>query len=226
MKTIVLSLGGSVLLSSTATSEYIKKIGTALKKNIEHQKIYVVIGGGRVAREYINLGRTFGFNEEFLDEIGIEVTRLNAKVFAQLLTSEKSIIPKTIDEALQLPQRIIVMGGTQPGQSTDTVAAKLAEKSNADRLVIATNVDGIYTKDPKKFKDATKIKEIHINDLIKQQGTEWKAAGSNVVIDGPALKIIKQGKISTLVINGQHLDQIDNAIKGKTTNGSIILVEQ
>ena len=55
------------------------------------------------------------------------------------------------------PGRIVVMGGVAVGQTTDAVAALLAEYVRADRLIVATSVDGVYTADPEKDPDAKKL---------------------------------------------------------------------
>jgi uridylate kinase len=117
---------------------------------------------------------------------------------------------------------IIVMGGTTPGHSTDMVGAELSEKTNADKFIIATNVDGIYDKDPNKYSDAKQIREISIKQLIQKYGISWEKAGSNVVIDGPALKIIEKAKIPTFIVNGKRLDQLEKAITNQSFDGTII----
>ena len=192
METIVISIGGSVVLSEDADVSFFNELKTLLKKLSEDFKLYLVVGGGKTARTYIKLGRKFNFNEDLLDEIGIKVTKVNAKLLANILEISNSKIPDTTDEAKELKDPIVVMGGTTPGHSTDMVGAELAEKTNASKFIIATNVDGVYDKDPNKYKDAKQIKEISIKQLIDKHGTEWSAAGKNVVIDGPALEIINR----------------------------------
>ena len=222
MKNIVLSFGGSVLLSKDVDVEYLQRLADLLRKLSSKNKIYVVVGGGSVARTYINLGRNLKFNEDVLDSFGIEITRVNAKMFAHLLGISNQEIPCTTDEAKQIKKPIVVMGGTTPGHSTDMVSAELAEKIKAVRFVNATNVDGIYDKDPHKFADAKQIREISVEDLIQKYGTEWSSAGKNIAIDGPALAIIKRAKIPTSIVNGKRLDQLEYALTGESFSGTII----
>jgi uridylate kinase len=132
-------------------------------------------------------------------------------------------IPNTTDEAIKLEKPIVVMGGTDPKHSTDFVGAELAEKTHAVRFVNATNVDGIYDKDPNKYKNATQLKEISIDQLITQYGTKWSAAGKNIFMDEPALEIIKRAKLTTYIVNGKRLDQLEKALCGQSFNGTIIL---
>ncbi len=222
MKNIVLSFGGSVLLSKDVDVEFLHRLADLLRKLSSRYKIYVIVGGGSVARTYINLGRTLKFDEDVLDSFGIEITRVNAKMFACLLEISNQEIPSTTDEAKRIRKPIVVMGGTTPGHSTDMVSAELAEKIMAVRFVNATNVDGIYDKDPHKYPDAQQIREISVQDLIQKYGTTWDSAGKNVVIDGPALAIIKRAKIPTSIVNGKRLDQLENALTGQSFSGTTI----
>jgi len=117
------------------------------------------------------------------------------------------------------------MGGTTPGHSTDAVAAMLAREVKAERLIIATDVDGIYDKDPKKYEDAKKLDRMSIKGLRKMAGEEWKKAGESAVIDSIACRIIEEEKIETFVVNGKRLDELENAIYGKKFNGTVVEVK-
>jgi len=223
MESIVISIGGSVLFSDDTDTSFFKKLDGLLKKYSEKYRIYCVVGGGKTARKYIKLGRTLGLDEKKLDEIGIEITRLNAKILTYVVKNSNNKIPHNTEDAKNMKgYPIIIMGGTTPGHSTDMVGAELASIVDASMYIIATNVDGIYDKDPNKYKDAKKIDEIEIDNLIKNYGTKWNKAGKNIVIDGPSLNIIKKAKIPTFVLNGKKLDQLEKAIDNQVFTGTII----
>lgn len=224
MKSIVLSIGGSVILSDEADVSFFRKLASLIKKISNNFKIFIVVGGGNVARKYIKLGRDLNLQEKALDSIGIYVTRVNAKILTNILEDSNKEIPYTTNEAINLDNQIVVMGGTTPGHSTDMVGAEIAEKTNADLLIIATNVDGIFDKDPNKYNDAKQLKEVKIDQLIKIYGTKWKSAGKNVVIDGPALEIIKRAELATCIVNGKRLDQLEKAISNQSFDGTKIIV--
>jgi uridylate kinase len=224
MKTVVVSIGGSVVLSDEADAFFLKKLTALFKKINCDYRLFVIVGGGKIARRYIQLGRELGFDEDTLDLIGIDVTRVNARIITNLLGDSNKEIPHTTDEAVRLDYPIIVMGGTDPKHSTDLVGAELAEKTRAVRFVNATNVDGIYDKDPNKFKDAKQLKEASINQLIEKYGTKWGTAGKNIFMDEPALEIIKRARIPTFVVNGKRLDQLEKAMLGQPFDGTTILV--
>ncbi len=224
MKTVVVSIGGSVVLSDEADAVFLINLTALFKKMSDEYKLFVIVGGGKIARRYIQLGRDLGFDEDTLDLIGIDVTRVNARIIANLIGSSNKEIPHTTKEALKLDFPIVVMGGTGPRHSTDLVGAELAEKTHAVRFVNATNVDGIYDKDPNKYRDAKQLKQVSIDQLIEQYGTTWGAAGKNIFMDEPALEVIKRRKIPTLIVNGKRLDELEKALTGEPFDGTIILV--
>jgi len=224
MKSIVISIGGSVILTDDIDDSYFKKLNLILKNLIKKYKIYIIVGGGKTSRAYINFGRKLGFKEKTLDQFGIDITRINAKLLTYIIENSNTKIPETTSDAKKIKKPIVIMGGTTPGHSTDMVGAELAEKTKATKYIIVTNVDGVYDKDPNKYPDAKQIKEIKIDDLIEMFGTSWDQAGKNIVIDGPALKIIKKAKIPTLVLNGEKLIQLERAINNLIFKGTVIKV--
>ena len=213
---IVISLGGSLLYP--LDEEYIRLVANFIKRCKE--ELYIVTGGGKIAREYIKMARKFGADEQYLDKIGIAVTRINAMLLASFF---KRRIPCTIEAASKMAPPVI-MGGTTPGHSTDAVAAMLARKVKADLLIIATDVDGIYDKDPKKYRDARLYKKIHVNELLRLAGGGWQKAGENVIVDAIACRVIKRARIKSIVLNGSNLKQLENAIYGKQFIGTEIII--
>ncbi len=216
---VVISLGGSILPPEDVT--FIQNVSSLLKKASKDMTLYIVTGGGKFARIYINAARYFTHSEKKLDRIGILATKMNALLLATALDFSYQI-PSTIDKAVKATTSI-VMGGTIPGQSTDAVGATLALRLNADRFIIATDVNGVYTDDPKIYPEAKKYDSIHINELIKLCNKKWHA-GLNVIIDKKACKIIKKGNIKTRVLNGKDLKSLENALYDQKFDGTIIEV--
>ena len=221
MKTIVIFIGGSVILSDNINLDYFNKLYALLDK-IKNYKIFIVVGGGKIARDYINFGRKLNFKENTLDYFGILITRINARLLSNIFKNSNSIIPETTNDAINMKNKIVIMGGTIPGHSTDYVGSEIAAKTKAEKFIIATNVDGVYNKDPNIYSDAKHIEEITAVELIKKYGISWKSAGGNVIIDGPALKKINDNQIITYVINGKKIDVFENALFNKKFKGTII----
>jgi len=216
---IVISLGGSII--SPDDINFIK-IEEHLKKISKEVDLYIVTGGGKIARKYIKAARKLGASEEFLDKIGIEATRLNALLISSFFY-ENVDIPLAIEDASEAKPPV-VMGGTIPGHSTDAVGAMLAREIKADRFIIATDVDGIYDEDPKKNPNAKRYDSIPINKLRSMISDKWEKAGESFIIDGIACKIIDEAKIPTCVINGKNLESLENAIYGREFKGTRIEV--
>ena len=222
---MIVSLGGSVLLAENVDTTYLEKLTALFSGLTKELRIFIVVGGGRIARSYIARGRSLGFSEEQLDLLGIVVTRVNARFLSMMLPTTNQVIPQSTGDAVMCDDSIVVMGGTTPGHSTDMVGAELAEKVGACRFVIATNVDGVFDKDPNKFSDAKQLMVLHIDELLTSHGSTWDTAGKNSVIDGPALRLIKQERLQTYVVNGLRLDELEKAITGRSFDGTIIKVE-
>ena len=222
MKTIVISIGGSVILSKDIDFKYYKKLADLIMRIAKDYKIYIIVGGGKIARDYIKIGRKLNFDEKTLDIFGILVTRINAKLLTNIIKNSNPKIPETTDNALKMKNRIIIMGGTIPGHSTDYVGSEIASKTKAEKFIIATNVNGVYDKDPKKYNDAKQIIEITPDKLINKYGISWKSAGCNVVIDGPALNVIKNKDLLTYVLNGKKIEELEKVLLDKKFNGTVI----
>lgn len=136
------------------------------------------------------------------------LTRIYAKMFAAALGSIASqTIPTTLEEAINIRNtgKIVVMGGTEPGHSTVTVAALLAEATGAGMLLKISDTNGIYTADPSKNPRAKLIRSITYSDLIrllnKQQ--QLRIAGTYDVFDIGAAKILERANIDTVYFNGK-----------------------
>lgn len=224
MDTVVVSLGGSVLLAKDINDSFIHDLSKLFSRLSKKFRLFIVVGGGHIARSYITRGRSLGFSEEQLDLLGIAVTRINARFMSMTLPQANKIIPEVTADAAVMKKSIVVMGGTRPGHSTDMVGAELAEKAGAARLIIATNVDGVFDKDPNKYPDAKQLSSVHIDELLSMYGGTWNTAGKNIVIDGPALHLIKQVKLRTLVVNGLRLNELEKAIENESFDGTTIEV--
>jgi len=118
MNSCVLSYGGSVLLSKKTPLSFFKNLKELLEKYTATCQFYLVIGGGKPAREYIQKGRSLGLSETDLDELGIGITQINAQLLSKYLQANTRI-PKTIEEATKKKQPLMIMGGINPGHRTD-----------------------------------------------------------------------------------------------------------
>ncbi|MDD1715968.1 MAG: UMP kinase, partial [Methanolinea sp.] len=154
-------------------------------------------------------------DEATCDEIGILVTRLNATLLASALgEAAYPRIATCQGEALEYScsGRIVVMGGVTPAQTTDAVAAVLAERAGADLLVNLTSVDGIYSADPKKDPSARKFARLTPAELLEIVGRDSLEAGSNTVMDMVAAKVVQRSGIPLLVLDGRDPANLERAL--------------
>lgn len=185
----------------------------------------VVAGGGNVARHYINIARGFGSDEASLDIMGIEVSRLNARLLiAALGDNAYPAVPTDLEQVGKAADggKIVITGGLHPGQSTNATAALIAEKVKAKKFINATDVDGIYDSDPNKNKGAKLFKDITVKKCLELLGSENSAAGAYDLMDIVALKVIERSKIPTVVLKSDP-STIKNAIANKVIGTRIIV---
>lgn len=209
---VVISLGGSILMSDFDTGN-IRRYAESIEKLSSKNKVFVIVGGGKVARNYIEVARKLGADETFCDYIGIEVTRLNALLLASVISKAPKKIPSDFREALELSMLhpIVVMGGTFPGHTTDATAALLSEFVNADILLIATSVDGVYSEDPLKKPEAIRYDKMSARELVEIASKGELKAGSKNVVDLLAAKVIERSGIKTVVFYGSP-ENLENAL--------------
>ena len=222
-KRIVIKFSGKVFAMENV--KLLKDYARFLVKISKTYQPVIVAGGGKIARHYINHARSSGADESTLDELGIEISRLNAKLLIYALKGKAySHPPTSLKEAQQAVESglIVVAGGLHPGQSTNGTAALIAEKINASQFINATDVNGIYDSDPNNNKKAKMFKKIEIKSLKKILIHENSVAGGYDLMDIVALKIIERSKIKTRVIK-LDIKNLEKAIKGQLIGTEIIL---
>jgi uridylate kinase len=222
---IVITIGGSIIIKDHDYKKF-REYAEVLSDLTREHEIFVVVGGGKTARDYIGIARGLGVSEAMCDDVGIEVTRLNAKLLIAALGDYAfPEVPRNFREALKFAssKKIIVMGGTEPAHSTDAVGSILAEFVGAELLINATSVDGLYNKDPNKYPDAKKFDEVKPSKMMELMSTNDIKAGTYEFFDMTAIQIIKRSSIKAVILNGGDAQNIKTAIDGKI--GTIILPE-
>jgi len=215
---IAISIGGS-LITNNFTSENIKKYADVLRKlKRKGHRIMVVVGGGKTARDYINIGKGLTNNHAFLDQLGILATHLNALLLICAL--DEDVYPFILDYVDEIAKampsnKILVCGGGEPGHSTDWDAALFAEFFNADLLINATTSDGVYDSDPKKNPHAKKFKRLNYDQLFQIMEQHPQEPGKYALFDLAAINLIKRSKIKTIIIDGNDPEEILRAVEGK-----------
>lgn len=223
MRRFVLKVGGSYFLDGNHIREDVLSDFVDLIKQQKQLKLAIIVGGGKRARNYQADARKMKLTEFDCDVVGVKASQENAFQISRALGKLAiQTIPQTLIEARQLWEKgVLVMGGTEPGHTTDAVAALLAEATKSD-LIVLTNVDGIYTEDPKYHKNAKKIPKMSFKNFLELVLKQDKLRpGENYVVDSLAAKVISRSKIHTQIIDGRNIVNLKAALSGKLT-GTLI----
>lgn len=225
MQKLVISLGGSLIFQDSIDYNYIKALKNLLLKYSKNIKFVIVVGGGKTARTYIEPLSKEGLSIKEQSLTGIRITRLNARFMHKFFgKNPSSKIPKSLKEVESiLEKNNIVFSGSlryKPDNTSDGTAAEIASYLGTD-FVNLTNVNGLYTKDPRKYKDAKFIPEISFEDFFKMADFAYKP-GQHFVLDQSAARTIKKHKIKTIIMNGKNLNNFENFLNNKKFTGTVI----
>jgi len=229
---IVIKIGGSLLFKDNKDINFqkITEFCDIISQNNNYESVVIVVGGGVIARQYINFIRKYTNNEALADLLGINISQINARLLISYLNElAYPIVPKSIEKfsIAYLSKKVIVMGGLQPGQSTTSVALEIAEYIQAEQIIILTDVKGIYTKDPDKYKDAKLLEHTSHQELTQiLLGTNNKkqaSAGEYRIFDAVSLQILKRSHLKIQIGSGKDLSKFKAFWNGKIQNiGTLI----
>ncbi len=222
---IVLKLGGHIIFGEKLNIQLLDQYRMVLADVFDGVgKWVVVVGGGLTARQYVDAGRMLGLDEATCDMLAIRITRVNAALTAHAL-GDLAIqsIPTSLEEIRSYAGlgKIVVTGGLQPGQSTMAVSALSASVIGAERIVVATDVDGVYTSDPKRNKDARLIPRLTYDELERLLASSSERAGEYPLIDRVGLSLLKRTMTPLYYVNGKHVEKVREALLGRSA-GSIV----
>ena len=222
MRRVLLKLSGEALAGEKKfgfDEETVKKVAGQVKKIVDEGiETAVVIGGGNFWR-----GRSSNaIDRTKADQIGMLATVMNCIYVSEIFRSEgirtKIMTPFAVGaftelfskdaacEALKNGMVVFFAGGTgHPFFSTDTGVVLRAVEMEADEILLAKAVDGVYDSDPKVTPEAIKFNEITIDEVVA------KGLG---VVDGAAAVLAKENRMPMLVFGLDGADCIYNAARG------------
>ncbi len=219
----VISLGGSLFVPEMIDINFIRSFKKIMEDRIARgERFVIIIGGGKIARNYMNAGRELNFAPENLDWLGIYVTRLNAQFmrieFGNLAHDEVVTDP---NEVVNSPKPIIFGAGWKPGCSTDYDAVLMARAVGATKILNLSNTNYVYDKDPKQHPDAKERRTLTWDEYRALIPAEWHA-GLSTPFDPIASKEAQSLGIRVLIINGTQLYDVAKALNDEAFDGTII----
>jgi len=224
-ETVIISVGGSLIVPEEIDVNWISNFKKIIDKCASSggYRFVIITGGGKIARKYQNAAKEIvKVANEDLDWIGIHCTRLNAHLLRTIFI-DKSYprIIKNPEEKIKFKEKVLIAAGWKPGCSTDYDAVLLAKNFGVKKLVNLTNIDYVYDKDPRKFKDAKKIESISWKDFRKIVGDKWDP-GLNVPFDPVASKEAEKLNLEVAIMNGKNLDNFEKYLNNKKFIGTVI----
>ena len=224
-KTIVISLGGSLVVPGDIDVSFLKSFKSFIEDEVKNgNKFLIIVGGGKTARHYQDaLSEIVPADATSLDWLGIGALRLNAMlvrfVFGGLAHDE--VINNGPDGIEGIEKSVIICGAQKPGSSTDLGSVVFAKKIGATRIVNLSNIDKVYTSDPRTNPDAKAIDDITWEEFRKIIPDEWKP-GLSSPFDPVAAKAAQESDLKVAIINGANLENLKKFIEGEPFDGTLI----
>jgi uridylate kinase len=223
----VISLGGSIVapegVDEQFLNNFVKLIGECIEAD-EKRRFIFVVGGGGPARTWQKAYRAVSSHviDEEADWIGIMATRLNAQLIKALMgewCSQDVVTDPTQEEPLL--GRVLVASGWKPGFSSDYDAVLLAERFQAPMVINLSNIEKVYTDDPKKNPEAKPIDAISWADFRAIVGDEW-VPGKNVPFDPVASRHAAKIGLKVVCAAGKNLENLKKILSGEDFIGTSI----
>ncbi|MCL2265850.1 MAG: UMP kinase [Treponema sp.] len=225
----VISLGGSIVAPAQVDVEFVKNFTALIRSFIEtdsNRRFIFVVGGGGPARHYQSAYREIAANGKFKDDeadwVGITATRLNAQLIKAVMSEwcNQEVITNPT-EVSPMTGHVLVAAGWKPGFSTDYDAVLLAERFGADMVINLSNIEKVYTADPKKDPNAQPIDKISWADFRSMVGDEW-VPGKNVPFDPIASRHAEKIGLKVICAGGKDLENIRKILNGEEFFGTTI----
>ena len=222
-KRVLLKLSGEALKNGSKDGiidfDFVSKVAEQIKRCTDEGVSFgIIIGGGNIWR-----GAGKAMDRTKADHMGMLATVINSLAFQTAL--EEAGVPTRVMTALQMNQiaepyirnkavshlekgRVVIIGcGTgNPYFSTDTAAVLRAAEIDADVVLFAKNIDGVYTADPKKDPNAKKLEEMTYDDIIHHD---------LAVIDSTASSFGRDNKLPILIFGLNEPENIYKAVSGE-----------
>lgn len=226
-ETIIMSVGGSLIVPGQIDTDFLTKLKDFITdQTTNHGRRFILIaGGGRTARNYQEAaGTVTDLNPEDIDWMGIHATRLNGHllrtVFRDIAHPEMITNPDTIQDIPGEPA-VVIASGYRPGSSTDLIAVHIAQHVGATKVINLSNIDYVYTADPKTNPDATIIERSSWEEFRALIPDKWNP-GMSAPFDPVAAKAAERSGMEVSIINGMKPEALASYLAGEEFVGTLI----
>jgi uridylate kinase len=224
METIIISLGGSLIIPDDIDVNFLREFKSLILSHIAKGKKFIIItGGGKICRKYQAVAKEISHpSSEDLDWIGIASLRLNAQLLRVVFrdfTHPKII--KDPKEHIDLDKPVVVGSANEPGHSTDWDAVVIAKNVGAKKIINLSNTDYVYDSDPKINPNAKKIEKISWAGYRKLIPENWNP-GLNSPFDPIASKLAEENEMEVVIMNGKPISNLAKYLNEEEFLGTII----
>jgi uridylate kinase len=221
---VSISLGGSLLTKNMDAISYRKYAEVVRRLWEAGHTVVVTCGGGRPARQYISIAKELDGSRRLQDGLGVLATHVNALLLIAALgdAADPRIHVRATEIKLHLGDRILVGGGYKPGSSTDYRATIFAEAMKADLIINATDVSGVYDKNPKTNPDAKKLDVLTYSELERIiKTTTRQAPGEYGLFDLKAVRLAARLGTPLIFVDGTDPEEIIRAVQGGHSGSTV-----
>ncbi len=186
-------------------------------------RFVLIAGGGKTARKYQNAANEITpLTKDDMDWLGIHSTRLNAHLLRSVFVHEAHprIVTSPHDD-IDWKESVLIGAGWRPGCSTDYDAVLIAKNLSIPKLINLSNIDYVYTDDPRKNPEAKKIEKIEWKEFRKLIPSEWDP-GLSSPFDPVAAKECEKIGMEVAILNGNDLENIRAYIDEQPFVGTVI----
>ena len=221
----VLSVGGSIISPDAVDKKLVVGLRDTLMPFINAGRRFVLVtGGGAPARTYQRAYREIAGDTDSAEQdwIGISATRLNAQLLRGVFRAvcrDPVVTDPTADIAFDGP--VLIGAGWKPGFSTDYDAVLLAERFGADTVINLSNIEKVYTADPRTEPSATPLDAVSWTEFRELVGDDW-VPGSNLPFDPVATRHAAQIGLRVIAAGGRDTENLRRILAGEPFHGTTI----
>jgi len=221
----VLSVGGSIISPDAVDTKLVVGLRDTLMPFINAGRRFVLVtGGGAPARTYQRAYREIAGDTDSAEQdwIGISATRLNAQLLRGVFRAvcrDPVVTDPTAGIAFDGP--VLIGAGWKPGFSTDYDAVLLAERFGADTVINLSNIEKVYTADPRTEPSATPLDAVSWTEFRELVGDDW-VPGSNLPFDPVATRHAAQIGLRVIAAGGRDTENLRRILAGEPFHGTTI----